>query len=64
MFKTVAALAALVLLSGCSTTYVEVHKTVYAIGFGNNVEQGGADLKDNKLDQKSEGTATVPLAGG
>lgn len=51
-------------VSGCSTTHVNVHKTVFVFGFRNDVKQGGSSLKDLKLDQKSDGAVKVPLVGG
>ena len=51
----------LLLLTSCSTTYVTVEKKIFVIGIGNTVDQGGSNLKDNKLDQKSDGKLVLPV---
>ena len=51
----------ILLLTSCSTTYVTVEKKIYVIGIGNTVDQGGSNLKDNKLDQKSDGKLVLPV---
>ena len=48
-------------LTSCSTTYVKVQKTVYVFGTGNKIEQGGSNLKDNKLDQAAQGEIKLPI---
>jgi len=51
----------LLFLTSCSTTYVTVDKKIYVIGIGNTIDQGGSNLKDNTLDQKSDGELVLPV---
>lgn len=46
----------IILFTSCSITFVNVEKKVVIHGVGNIAEQGGANLKDNKLDQTTDGT--------
>jgi len=51
----------LLFLTSCSTTYITVDKKIYVIGIGNTIDQGGSNLKDNTLDQKSDGELVLPV---
>jgi len=50
------------LFTSCSVTYVTVNKTIIVIGEENSVDQGGSNLKDNKIDQTADGNLKLPGA--
>jgi hypothetical protein len=48
------------LFTGCSVVLVYSPKAVCVHGESNKVEITGSDLRDNKLDQKSDGQVVIP----